>query len=151
MESPSYYILAPGGVTPIGPLTVEQVDAMLAQRAITEDYLYCTVGSRAWYPLTAMPGIKGRGASQVWTAHSMDGRPLQLAYSGLAWSIVLTILCFTPLGIVAIVHSARVNAYNRKGDYARAAAASASAARWRNAAMLVCVLGYVLFAVCLVV
>lgn len=150
MKKDAYYILAPGGVTPIGPLTLEQVDAMLAQRAITEDYMYCTAGSRAWESLSSMPGIKGRGASQVWTARSMDGKPLQQAYSGLAWSIVLTILCFTPLGIVAIVHSARVNSYNRKGDYAAAAAASASAARWRNAAMLVSVLGYLLFAVCLV-
>lgn len=148
-ESPQYYILAPGGATPTGPLTVEQVNAMLAQHAINMDYMYCAVGSRSWDFLTSMPGIKGRGAAQVWTARSMDGKPLQVAYSGLAWSIVLTILCFTPLGIVAIVHSARVNSFNRKGDYAAAATASASAARWRNAAMLVSVLGYVLFGVCL--
>lgn len=148
VKSDSYYILAPGGTTPIGPLTTEQVEAMLAQRTITESYTFCAAGAREWKPLSAMPGIRGRGAAHVWTACSMDGKPLQQAYSGLALSIVLTILCFTPLGIVAIVHSSRVNAFNRKGDYAAAAAASASAARWRNATMLVSVLGYVLAAVC---
>lgn len=48
----------------------------------------------------------------------------------LAWSILATILCCLPFGIVAIVKSSKVDSLWLTGNYAEAAAASDEARTW---------------------
>lgn len=48
----------------------------------------------------------------------------------LVWSILSTVLCCLPLGIVAIVYSTKVNDYYIMGLYDEAMRASAKAKQW---------------------
>lgn len=48
----------------------------------------------------------------------------------LVWSILTTILCCLPAGVVSIVYAAQVNSKAAAGDYAGAQQASANAKRW---------------------
>lgn len=48
----------------------------------------------------------------------------------LVQSILVTLCCCWPLGIPAIVFATRVDGYMRKGDFAGAQTASASAKKW---------------------
>jgi hypothetical protein len=48
----------------------------------------------------------------------------------LAWSIVTTILCCLPFGIVSIVYAAQVNSKWQTGDYEGAMLASKNAKTW---------------------
>lgn len=48
----------------------------------------------------------------------------------LVWSILVTIFCCLPFGIVAIVKSSQVNGLWAQGRYAEAQASAASAKRW---------------------
>ena len=55
----------------------------------------------------------------------------------LIWSIVATLLCCLPFGIVSIVYSCQVNSKLAKGDVEGARASSKSAKRWLIAAVSV--------------
>jgi hypothetical protein len=48
----------------------------------------------------------------------------------LVWAILTTLLCCMPLGIVSIVHAAKVNSLVAAGDIAGAQNASAAAKKW---------------------
>jgi hypothetical protein len=48
----------------------------------------------------------------------------------LAWSIVTTILCCLPFGIVSIVYAAQVNSKWQSGDYEGSKLASKNAKTW---------------------
>jgi hypothetical protein len=50
--------------------------------------------------------------------------------SYLVWSILTTLFCCLPFGIVSIVQAAKVDGLWTAGDYAGARAASASAKKW---------------------
>jgi len=70
----------------------------------------------------------------------------------LVWSILVTLFCCLPLGIVAIVKSAEVNSKWAAGDHAGAQQSAADAGKWIKysviAGVLVAVL-YILFVVVL--
>ena len=48
----------------------------------------------------------------------------------LVQSILVTLCCCLPLGIVAIIHAAKVNSLVERGDYAGAREASDQAKKW---------------------
>ena len=48
----------------------------------------------------------------------------------LIWAILATLFCCLPLGIVSLIHAARVDAFVRGGDLVAAQAASDAARRW---------------------
>lgn len=56
--------------------------------------------------------------------------------SHLAWAIIVTLFCFMPFGIVAIVKASSVNPLWSQGRWAEAHAASASARLWSIGAMI---------------
>ncbi len=68
------------------------------------------------------------------------GAPVQQPYGGgymppmpnnyLAWSIIVTLLCCLPFGIVAIVYSSKVSSAYNQGDYDGALKASNTAKNW---------------------
>jgi hypothetical protein len=55
----------------------------------------------------------------------------------LVWSILVTIFCCLPFGIVAIVKSSQVNGLWAQGQYAEAQAAADSAKKWVTWAVVV--------------
>ncbi len=58
-----------------------------------------------------------------------DNRP-EKPNNYLVWSILVTLFCCLPCGIVAIVYSASVDSAYYAGDYARAFSASKKAYTW---------------------
>ena len=48
----------------------------------------------------------------------------------LVWAILTTLICCLPLGIVSIIHAAKVNSLVAAGDIAGAQNASAAAKKW---------------------
>ena len=62
----------------------------------------------------------------------------------LVWSILATIFCCIPLGIVAIIKSAEVNSKWNSGDAAGAHQSAADAAKWIKWAVIAGVVSAVL-------
>ncbi|MDO4709008.1 MAG: CD225/dispanin family protein [Pseudomonadota bacterium] len=50
--------------------------------------------------------------------------------NNLVWAILSTLFCCLPLGIVSIVHAAKVDGLVAAGDYAAAQQASDNAKKW---------------------
>ncbi|MCC8170783.1 MAG: CD225/dispanin family protein, partial [Parabacteroides sp.] len=68
-------------------------------------------------PPPVQPGTSGSSAQQ----------PVEKPDSFLVWSILTTVLCCLPLGIVAIVYSTKVDPLWDKGQYTEAAEAAKNA------------------------
>ena len=69
------------------------------------------------------------------------GRPVTPAVRDhLLWAILSTVLCFTPTGVVAVVHAARVKPLLAAGQVGAARRASTLAARfcWVSLGVTVC-------------
>lgn len=60
---------------------------------------------------------------------STEQRPV-MPPSYLVWSILATIFCCLPFGIVAIVKSAKVESLYNQGDYGQSLQASKDAKKW---------------------
>lgn len=86
----------------------------------------------------AIPPIPAAGQYQpsYTAATGIDEEAHEIAEPGerpasyLAWSIVVTLLCCTPIGIVAIVYSALTDSRWRNGDFRGAHRASEAAQMW---------------------
>ena len=63
--------------------------------------------------------------------------------SGMAMSVLVTIFCCLPFGIVAIVQSARCNALYNNGAYIEAIQASRSAVMWQWIAAVTMIVFYI--------
>lgn len=66
-------------------------------------------------------------------------------------SILVTIFCCMPLGIVAIINAANVNSRLAVGDFAGAQEASANAGKWVKYALFGGIAGIVLYIIFVVV
>jgi TRAP-type mannitol/chloroaromatic compound transport system permease small subunit len=62
----------------------------------------------------------------------------------LVWSILVTLFCCLPFGIVAIIKSAEVNSKWSSGDVAGANQAAADAGKWIKWSVIVGILGAVI-------
>ncbi|OBK22569.1 hypothetical protein A5634_07255 [Mycobacterium asiaticum] len=69
----------------------------------------------------------------------------------LVWSILATLFCCLPLGIVAIVKSTQVSGLWAQGQYAEAQAAADSAKKFVKWSVIAAVVGAVLYGIVLVV
>lgn len=65
-------------------------------------------------------------------------------------SILVTIFCCLPFGIVGIVNAASVNTKYAAGDYAGAQEASASAGKWTKIGFFIGIAGIVIYAALMV-
>ncbi|MBQ0114863.1 MAG: CD225/dispanin family protein [Bacteroidales bacterium] len=61
----------------------------------------------------------------------LEGQPMpECPPTNLVWAIIATLLCCTPLGVVAIVYAAMVKSKYNQGDYAGAKRCSETSAWW---------------------
>jgi len=74
-----------------------------------------------------------------------------IARTYLVWSLAATVLCFLPVGLVALYFGLRVNQANAEGRSEDAARSSIVARRWLVATAIVGVLIYALVAIVLAV
>lgn len=134
----------------LGPMSEADVRAL----PITGETPVWSEGFPDWKPACQVEafagmfgGMPGQAYSQA-APHSAYSRPQpqyqQSAYSQpysqndmppmpqtyLVWSILVTILCCIPLGIVAIVYSSGVESAYNQGNYALAQAKSRKALNW---------------------
>lgn len=149
-----YYIAKPGTQQPMGPFTIEQIRAGIQQGTITPDCVYCVVGMKEWKPLAELPGLSPTPAARPVPGANPTLGGMRITNgprpdSGLAWSIVVTILCCNVFGILAIVHSARCNALAARGDYAAARRAADSASTWRMWSVIAHLIGGFLYLLCI--
>jgi hypothetical protein len=128
-----------------GPVTQEELTAMVASGRVRSDELVWTEGMANWLPAYSVPQLRSApipGApplppsDQVQNPYSPPLAPAQSVYSGqpiptyLWQSIVVTFLCCLPFGIPAIVYAAKVEGLVRAGNLAGALEASANAKKW---------------------
>ena len=68
---------------------------------------------------------------------SRSRRPAEDIPNYLVQSILVTLCCCLPLGIVAIINAAKVNTYVAQGDYQKAREASDAAKKWSTIGAIV--------------
>lgn len=69
----------------------------------------------------------------------------------LVWAILSTVLCCFPLGIVAIIHSAKVDGLYNSGNYGEAQEAADKAKKWAIRSVVAAIVFWVLYIILLVV
>lgn len=164
----NYYIARPGMKSAIGPLTPAQLCDGVEQGTITEDCLYYTEGMDKWESVITIPGLFTPQPRQqvplppvppqAAVVRRNPSRPKVEPYtsvklfeedipphpgSGMAMSILVTIFCCIPFGIIAIVQSARCNALYNNGSYIEAIRASRSAVMWQWIAAITMIVFYI--------
>lgn len=81
----------------------------------------------------------------------MTQPPAQAPNNYLVWSILATVFCCLPLGIVAIVKSSQVSGLWAQGQYAEAQASAESAKKWVKWSVILWVIGVVVYGIVLLV
>lgn len=124
-----------------GPVDEAQLRQMLSSGQVASSDLVWKDGMANWAPLSAVAEFAGTAAAVTPAAGYPSPQPAQpLPYGGyaapraqygaasvpnyLVQSILVTVLCCMPLGVVAIVFAAQVNSKLAVGDYAGAVDAS---------------------------
>lgn len=133
--------------TQLGPISADELKGKASSGEIFATDLVWKEGMADWQPFGQVAELQPGGiVAQAPSRGSMGSVPMQqpAAYpSGynpqipnyLWQSIVATVLCCMPFGVVAIVYAAKVDGLVARGDIAGAQAASNSAKTWTGVAV----------------
>jgi hypothetical protein len=120
-------------------VTQQELAAKLQSGVVRGTDLIWKEGMADWLPLNQVPEFSGNAVSgaQPMPAPMYQpqsyGSSIQPKIVNYLWqSIVVTLLCCLPFGIVAIVYAAKVDGLVAAGDIVGAQAASKSAKLWVN-------------------
>ena len=116
-----------------GPITAEQMVEWISQGRANMTTLAKSEADAAWRPLSQFPEFAAALAAK--NPPPALGYAPAAPYPGsipnyLVQSILVTLCCCLPFGIVAIVYAAQVNSKFSTGDVAGAQNASAQAKKW---------------------
>ena len=122
-----------------GPFTEAQLQSMVATGQLTPQTLVWKPGDRDWMPAHTLPwlfaGQSSPAQGNIYAppaaggySPAMHNRPMPS--NNLVWSILCTVLCCIPFGIVAIVYSCKVEGLYLRGDYNGAVSAANTARTW---------------------
>ncbi|WP_411827972.1 CD225/dispanin family protein [Luteolibacter sp. AS25] len=127
----------------LGPVSREELAGKASSGEVLAGDLIWQEGMTDWKPLSQVPEFQGVQAVQSAppifpTGGAAVAQPAYAAapYSGpeipnyLWQSIVVTVLCCLPFGVVSIVYAAKVDSLKATGDIVGAQAASKSAKTW---------------------
>lgn len=112
-----------------GPFTVEQ----LRERNIAPDTLVWKEGMADWLParqVSELEGVFGTGATFSTPTTPVSAPPALPPKNWLVESILVTILCCLPFGIVGIIHATKVESLWNTGQRDAAVKASQDAGKW---------------------
>lgn len=153
----NYYVARDG--EPQGPFTHQQ----LAQQGITPDTLVYNETMANWTPAGSIPELQAMifgGATPAAAAPNGGYVPCNGPAPGnqqpmqpiepqpktwLVESILATLFCCLPLGIVGIVYASQVSSSYSVGDYKNAKFKSQMAGKWVKASFIVGLLGILLY------
>lgn len=133
-----YYVVRPGTQEVQGPFTLDELIRLLVNKYIGWDYLYSQPGMEGWKPIITLPEVECLYSGIV-NAAPEPVRPMPPNY--LALSILVTIFCCLPVGLVAVCKAVKVDSLWRVGLYREAQEMSDSAMLWSLIALatgLVC-------------
>ena len=116
-----------------GPITADQMLEWISQGRANQNTMALIDGGTGWKPLSQFPEFA--------TALAAKNPPPALGYTPatpyagsipnyLVQSILVTLCCCLPFGIVAIVYAAQVNSKFNAGDATGAQYSSAQAKKW---------------------
>ncbi len=132
----------------LGPISEQEFAAKVGSGQILATDLVWKEGMTDWKPLSqcteyagtvapVIPSVMNTGGGQIPMQQPMayPSGHIHVQVPNYLWqSIVVTLLCCWPLGVVGIVFAAKVDGLVARGDYAGAQAASKSAKTWTIAA-----------------
>ena len=130
------YKIIGGDQREYGPISVDQMRQWIAEARIDARTRVCAEGSNDWKPLATFPELAALLPSQLPPltapplASTPYGQPRPDIPNYLVHSILVTVCCCLPLGIVAVIYSAQVGTKLSIGDLAGATAASNNAKLW---------------------
>lgn len=108
-------------------LTFKQICEGLNDGSLTYDDMFCSVYDTEWKQLRYLGGIQtDHNIRNNASCHPIRNKP----YNYLAWSIILTMFCFPPIGIFAIFSAASVDSLWIEKKYKEADIASKNAERY---------------------
>ena len=118
-----------------GPVSADEMGKWIAEGRVNAQTLIQAEGQTDWRTLSTYPEFAGI------TPPTPSGAPLSAGapYSGLpqekipnylVQSILVTLCCCLPFGVVAIIYAAQVNTKQQAGDIAGATLASQNAKKW---------------------
>jgi hypothetical protein len=126
----------------LGPLSMEELSGKAKGGEVSPSDLVWKEGMTDWKPLAQVPEFQPIGGFSNPPPIGMGSVPMQqpprypAGYApgfvpNYLWqSIVVTVLCCLPFGVVSIVHAAKVDSLLAQGDIVGATAASKSAKTW---------------------
>lgn len=157
--------------TQLGPISGDELRAKLGSGEVSPADLVWREGMSDWQPSAKVPELASVAALPSATSPIPPSLgnvppspysppqsqpapvypPNQVNYGGhiptnLWQSIVVTLLCCLPFGVVAIVYAAKVDGLRARGDIAGATSAAASSRMWTNISVLVWV-GFVILSI----
>lgn len=135
-----YYILLNG--TKQGPFSLEE----LYSKNISPTTMIWKTGASDWVMAKDMPELTDL-LSQLppEPPKSNAGNNYQMPKTWLVESILVTLFCCLPFGIVGIVYSTQISSYFNHGNYASAEEASRNAGKWTKIGFFTGLAVYVLY------
>lgn len=131
----------------LGPVAEEELLAKSKSGEVAATDLIWKEGMSDWKPLGQVPEFQGSspmamtppptqmGSVPMQQPAPMNSNQMPGVIPNYLWqSIVVTVLCCMPFGVVSIVYAAKVDGLVARGDIAGATAASKSAKTWAIAA-----------------
>lgn len=119
-----------------GPVTADQLRQWVAEGRVSSETRVRLEGSNDWKPLSAFPEFAAQAGVSAPPAVTPPGSPARATMpqgqisTYLVPSILCTLFCCLPFGIVAIIYAAQVGSKQGAGDFAGAMESSRKAKMW---------------------
>ena len=115
----------------LGPFDEEQLTQKIQQGIVSYDDLAWVEGMSDWRPLRqVIPSASGTPVPPPVSPSGFQQQPMQKIPNYLVQSILVTLFCCLPFGIIGIVYASKVNSKLQIGDINGALADSKKAYMW---------------------
>jgi len=133
--------------TQLGPVDIQVLRHKVATGEVSPSDLVWRDGMPDWLPSSQVPDLRPTAAAPIvgGNLNSPYAPPQAQPYQPVPYvnipnnlwqSIVVTLLCCLPFGVVAIVYAAKVDSLKRTGQIPEAMAAAANSRKWCNISVI---------------